>query len=99
MINLLVKFISTLEYNKKYKHMPDQFMYDELYKLAYIRNMDGLLCSRDRISSQYVSYRTSSDKLKIMFDTVWANVKESHKRKHWAYEVNKQMAKIQNGEK
>ena len=96
---MILKFLSTIEYYQRYKDIPDQFMYDELYMLACIRNMNGLIVSdRGGMDARYVTYKIASDKLKITFDTIWANVKESHKRKYWYYEVNRQMVETQNGE-
>lgn len=95
-MNPFQKLLATLEYNRLYKHMPDSFIYDEMYFLACLRNMKGLIVSdRGGMSSKYCTYTLPSDKLKQVFDDVWKDaVYSGVKRKYWAWVVDKEMRRI-----
>lgn len=82
-MTILWKWLAVLEYNRTYKDMPDNYMQDELYFLACLRNMKGLIVSdRGGMSSKYCTYTLPNDKLKEVFDNVWKDVIKNHERKY-----------------
>lgn len=95
---MLLKLFLAFEYQKKFKNMPDSYIYDKLLLIASLRNMDGLIVSQyGGINAKYATRKLEQNVLANIFESIWTEVKTKFPRKYWYYEVNKRMANIQKG--
>lgn len=92
---LHLNFFAAFTY-KKYKDMPDRFMFDDLHFIASIRNMqDVIVTPGGGVDARYATYRHSQEEIKEKLTSIWNEVKSTYPRKLWYDQVNKRMADFQ----
>lgn len=97
MIDFLLRFTAAREYAQKFENMPDNYMYNELYTLASLRNSSSsaVVSPYGNLDTSYTEPHLSNSDLKMLLDTVWKDVKQKHERKYWYFEVNQRMKELQ----